>query len=88
MRLSQGKKNKITEQILLHLYQIFPKYPFTAGIAKEIARDEEFIKKLLFELKEKNLIIPIKKNSKGQPFQKRLRWKLTNKVYNIYHNKQ
>lgn len=88
MRLSQEKKNRITEQILLYLYQTFPKYPFTASIAKEIARDEEFIKKLLFELKEKNLVMPIKINSNGQPFLKRLRWRLTNKVYDIYHNKQ
>lgn len=88
MKLSQIKKDKISEQILLFLYQVFPKNPFTAEIAKEIARDEEFIKKLLFELKEKTLIIPIRTNSKGEPFSRRLKWRLSNKVYDIYRSRQ
>ena len=88
MRLSQEKKNKIIEQILSYLYTVFPDYPFTAGIAKEIARDEEFIKKILFELKDKNLVIPIKKNKKGNIFSRRIKWRLANKVYEIYHKKQ
>ncbi|MBS3074915.1 hypothetical protein J4429_00490 [Candidatus Pacearchaeota archaeon] len=88
MKISQDKKDKIAEQILSFLFQIFPKQPFTAEIAKEIARDEEFIKKILFELKEKNIIIPIKTNPKGQPFSRRLKWRLSNKVYEIYKSKQ
>ena len=88
MKLSQEKKDKIAEQILSFLYNIFPKQPFTAEIAKEIARDEEFIKRLLFELKEKSLVIVIKKNKNGEPFSRRLKWRLTNKVYDIYSSKQ
>ncbi len=88
MRLSQNKKDKITEQILLFLYHSFPKQPFTAEIAREIARDEEFIKRLLFELKEKNLVFVIRKNKKGESFSRRLKWRLTNKVYDIYSSKQ
>jgi len=88
MRLSQEKKNKITEQILSFLYHSFPEQPFTAQIAREIARDEEFIKRLLFEIKEKNLVIPIRKNKKGEVFSKRLKWRLTNRVYDIYHSQQ
>ncbi|MBT4165846.1 hypothetical protein HOE04_02295 [archaeon] len=88
MRLSQEKKNKITEQILLYLYNIFPSQPFTAEIAREIARDEEFVKRILFDLKEKNLVIVIKRNKKGEIFSRRLRWRLSNKIYEIYHSKQ
>lgn len=88
MRLSQEKKERITEQILSYLYHTFPEQPFTAEIAREIARDEEFIKRLLFELKEKKLVLPIKKNKKGIHFSRRLRWRLTPKVYDIYHSKQ
>jgi len=88
MRLSKEKKNKITEQVLSFLYHIFPKQPFTAEIAREIARDEEFIKKILLDLKEQNLVISIKKNNKGDVFSRRLKWRLTNKVYDIYHSKQ
>ncbi len=88
MRLSQEKIDKITEQILSYLYSSFPKNPFTAEIAREIARDEEFIKKLLFDLRERKLIIVIRKNSKGEVFSRRLRWKLSSKVYDIYHSRQ
>jgi len=88
MRLSQEKKDKITEQILHYLYNSFPKNPFTAEIAREIARDEEFIKKLLIELKDKGLIISINKSKSGIPFSRRLKWKLSNKVYDVYHSKQ
>jgi len=88
MRLSQDKKDKITEQILSFLYYIFPEQPFTAGIAREIARDEEFIKRLLFELKEKNLVTPIRKNKKGEAFSRRLKWRLTKQVYDVYASKQ
>jgi len=87
MRLSQTKKDKITEQILSFLYHGFPKQPFTAEIAREIARDEEFIKRILFELHEKGLVTNIKKNSKGETFTRRLKWRLTNKVYDVYHQK-
>ncbi len=85
MRISQEKKNKIIEQILFYLYQVFPKNPFTAEIAREIARDEEFIKKILLDLKDKNLVVLIRKNEKYL-FSRRLKWKLSNRVYDIYHN--
>jgi len=88
MRLSQNKKDKIAEQILSFLYHSFPQQPFTAQIAEEIARDEEFVKRILFELKEKNLIITIRKNKKGDTFSRRLKWQLTPKVYDIYSSKQ
>lgn len=88
MRISKEKKDKIIEQVLHYLYAIFPKFPFTSEIAREIARDEEFIKKLLLELKEKNFVSVIQKSEKGQLFSRRLKWKLTSKIYDIYHSKQ
>ena len=88
MRLSQNKKNRIIEQILSFLYTTFPKQPFTAEIAREIARDEEFIKRILLELSEKNLVVSIRKNKNGEPFSRRLKWRLANQVYEIYKEKQ
>jgi len=88
MRISQDKKNRIIEQTLSFLYNSFPEEPFTAKIAREIVRDEEFMKRLLFELKEKGLVISIVKNKKGEPFSRRLRWRLSSKVYDIYKSKQ
>lgn len=88
MRISQQKKDKIIEQILSFLYYNFPNQPFTSEIAEEIARDEEFIKNFLFELRDKELVVPIRKNSKGIIFSRRIRWRLTSKVYDLYKEKQ
>jgi len=84
MRLSKDKKDRITEQILQYLFHAFPKQPFTAEIARDIARDEEFVKALMIELKEKGLVIEINKNNKGEILKRRLKWRLSSKVYDIY----
>ena len=88
MKISQQKKEKISEQILAHLFSISPQSAFTSYIAQEIARDEEFIKKLLLDLKSKNLIVEIKKNPEGIDYSRRSRWKLTNQIYEAYKAKQ
>ena len=77
MKISEKKKEKISEQILALLFSISPKPIFSAHIAREIARDEEFTKKLLLELKEKKLLTEIKKNPKGVEYLRRSRWKLS-----------
>ena len=88
MRISKDKKEKISEHILAFLYSVVPKPSFTSHIAKEIARDEEFTKKILLSLKEKNLVIEIKKNPKGKPYSRRSRWKLSEVAYQLYRSKQ
>ena len=88
MKISETKKEKIFEQILAFLFSINPKIVFTVDIAREIARDEEFIKKLLLKLKEKHLVIEIKKNSKGIDYLKRRRWRLSDETYKAYKLKQ
>ncbi|MBS3078967.1 hypothetical protein J4218_02495 [Candidatus Pacearchaeota archaeon] len=88
MKLSNEKKDKISEQILSHLFHSFPKTPFTAEVAREMIRDEEFVKRLLVELESKNLVVSIRKNNKGEPFSRRLKWRLSNKVYEVYKSKQ
>ena len=88
MKISKNKKEKISEQILAFLYPNSPKLFFTNQIAQEIARDEEFIKKLLLEMKEKKLVKEIKKNPKGKDYLRRSRWQLTDSVYEAYKSKQ
>jgi predicted transcriptional regulator with HTH domain len=84
MKISDKKREKILEQILTLLYSVAPKSLFTSHIAQEIARDEEFVKKLLLNLKKKKLVIEIKKNPKGIPYLRRSRWKLSELTYNTY----
>jgi hypothetical protein len=88
MKISEQKKEKIYEQILALLYSISPKPLFTLNIAQEIARDEEFVKFLLLELKKKDLLVEIKKNPKGLTYLKRSRWKLSDSAYQAYKNHQ
>jgi predicted transcriptional regulator with HTH domain len=87
MKLSKEKKEKVSEQILAYLYSSFPKQLFTSEVAKEIARDEEFVKTLLLDLKDKNLVVAVKKNETGKDFIRRIRWQLSGPAYQAY-NKQ
>jgi len=88
MKISEQKKEKIYEQILAFLYSVSPKPLFTLNIAQEIARDEEFVKSLLLNLKKRDLIVEIKKNPKGISYSKRSRWKLSDGAYEAYRNHQ
>jgi hypothetical protein len=88
MKISQIKKDKISEQILAVLFSKFPQLLFTSQIASEIARDEEFTKKLLFDLNKKKLIIEVKKNPKGISYLKRSRWKMDDNTFQKYKNYQ
>ena len=84
MKISEKKKEKISEQILLILFQANPKMLFTSEIASEMARDEEFTKGLLSKLKKKGLVVEVNKNKEGTPYLRRTRWKISDKVYSAY----
>ena len=88
MKISNKKIEKISEQILALLYSTSPKNLFTSQIAEEIARDEEFVKRLLIQLREKKLIIEIKKNPQGIIYKRRARWRLSDAAYLSYKNHQ
>ena len=88
MRISEQKRQKICEQILYYLFTESPKLLHTSYIAREIARDEEFVKVLLLELKKKKLVVEVKKNKEGIEYIRRSRWKLSNSIYNFYKKKQ
>lgn len=88
MKISKLKQEKISEQIIAYLFNQSPKSIFTSYIAAEMARDEEFIKRLLLELKNKNLVQEIKKNQRGEIYLKRSRWKLTDQAYSYYKKVQ
>jgi len=84
MKICQQKKDKISEQILALLYSNSPKNFFTSHIAREIARDEEFTKKLLLELKDKKMVVEVNKNPLGRQYIRRARWRLSNQAYKAY----
>jgi len=86
MRLSKEKRDKIKEQILSYLFHIYPAAKFCAEISREIARDEEFVKAIMFELKEKGFVINIKQNPKGVFYSRRIRWRISNQAYKAYQS--
>lgn len=86
--ISKAKKDKIAEQILHYLFTVSPEAKFTSDISREIARDEEFTKLILFDLKQKKLVVSISKNSQGKVYLKRQRWRLSNDAYEIYKKHQ
>lgn len=86
--ISQPKIQKIKEQILFHIYNLFPKQVFTSDIARELARDEEFIKKILIQLNKDQLIVRIDKNPKGIKYSRRRRWRLSNQAHIAYSKHQ
>ncbi|MEK6827698.1 MAG: hypothetical protein AABX99_04410 [Nanoarchaeota archaeon] len=88
MKISDSKKEKIYEQILALLYSSSPKSLFTVNVAEEIARDEEYVKFLLLDLKKKGLVIEIKKNPEGIAYLRRSRWTLSDIAYQTYKKHQ
>lgn len=87
-RISEDKKKKISEQILHFLFVKFPTPMFTVEVAKEIARDEEFVKALLLRLEKERLVVKISKNQDGYEYKKRLRWRLSNNMQETYETLQ
>lgn len=83
-RISEVKVEKISEHILSYLYGVFPRLVFTVDVAREIARDEEFVKRLLLGLEEKRLVVRVDKNASGEVYLKRMRWRISNRAHEVY----
>jgi Mn-dependent DtxR family transcriptional regulator len=73
-RISQKNKEKIAKQIYDLLKISDPL--FTAEIARQISRDEEFVKKLLEEMRDLGIVKMINQNTYGQEYSRRRKWKL------------
>ena len=84
MKISKEKKDKIAEQLLSILFHNFPKPQYTVNLARELARDEEFIKTILLALKEKQLVTEINKNQNVDQYLRRKRWMLSSQAYDAY----
>lgn len=83
-RISDKKVQRIKEDILSFLYDNPAKPLFTAHIAEEMIRDEEFTLRLLKELNKEGFIDKIQTNSDGKKFLARKKWTLKSNVYSQY----
>jgi hypothetical protein len=87
-KISKEKKERIQEHIISFLYASFPKQVFTSTISQELARDEEFIKRLLLDLEKKQLVVRVSKGPRGDTYTRRIRWRISNKAYDVYKKSQ
>lgn len=87
-KISEEKIKKIKETILAFLFHNSPKSFYTYNIAKEIARDEEFTKRLLLELLREGLVTKVEKNASGIKFLRREKWRLSSKAFKAYSELQ
>ena len=83
-KLSEDKIKRLKEEILSLLYHNNLKAMFTNSVSHELIRDEEFIKRLLLELKKEELVIEIRKSHKGHEYSRRRRWQLSKKALEAY----
>lgn len=83
-RISTIKEEKIKEAILNILFSESPNPLFTYYIAQELARDEEYTKKILESMESKKLITGIRKNPKGNEYSRRIRWQIHPETYDTY----
>ena len=69
-KISLNTTNLLKDDIISILYENQLQPLLTIEIARELRRDKEFTKKLLLELKEKEILNEIKKNNKGKGYTK------------------
>ena len=80
-KLSKDKENKIKEQILEILYNNFPKMFYTKELADELIRKDEFVLRLLQDLKKNNLLNSYEEK-RGRGIKRK--WGVLERVYGEY----
>ncbi len=80
-KISDNKIEKIKEEVLRVLYENYPEFKYTYQISDNLLRNDEFILRLLIDLKKLNLVMNIEE-SKGNKIKKK--WSLTNIAYDKY----
>jgi len=85
-KISEKKIKKVKEEILSVLFDSGMRGMFTNQISEEIARNDEFILRLLKEMEKQKIVKQMKKTKKGTEFIRRKQWTLTNKAYEAYKN--
>ncbi|MBM3200701.1 hypothetical protein FJZ53_07210 [Candidatus Woesearchaeota archaeon] len=83
-KISEKKVNKIKEEILSVLFDAGLRGMFTKQISDEIARNDEFILKILFDLEKQSLVKQMVHTRKGTQFIRRKQWTLTDQAYDAY----
>lgn len=76
-RVSNKTFNKVAESVLAFLNERYPEPLTCREVAEEMARDNEFIKRVLEFLEKQGLIQQIYKSSEGRDYLRWTKWQLT-----------
>lgn len=76
-RVSQRTFNKVAEAALAFLNERYPEPLSCREIAAELARDNEFVGRVLLFLKEKKLVQQVYKSPEGRDYLRWTKWTLT-----------
>ncbi|MCD4666297.1 hypothetical protein K8R47_00620 [archaeon] len=78
-KLSKEKEDRIKEEVLRIIYENSPNKIYTNFIADELARDDEFVLRLLQDLHKNGFVNKLQKG-------RRKMWGLPDHVFNQYKN--
>ena len=76
VKLSLKTKQHLKDDIVSVLYDKSPRSLFAFTIALELRRDKEFVKGLLIELESLGIVERMAKNARGQPYTRRVKWRI------------
>jgi len=76
-RISQRTFGKVAESALAFLNERYPEAVTCREVAEELARDNEFVAKVLFFLKEKGLAMQVTASPRGRDYVRWTKWTLT-----------
>lgn len=85
-KLNQKTLEKIKSDVLSILYDHNDEGLFSAQIANNIIRDEDFVQNLMLELEKLHVVKRDKLTRKGSNFIRRKRWRLTEKAFEAYQD--
>ena len=80
-KISDGRIEKIKEEVLRILYECYPEFKYTYEISDSMLRDDQFILKLLHDLKKISLVTSFEE-SKGRNIKRK--WSLTKPSFEKY----
>ncbi|MFH0835585.1 MAG: hypothetical protein V1834_00285 [Candidatus Micrarchaeota archaeon] len=83
-RVSKKTFDKVAESVLGVLYDNYPGSVSTRFVAGEVARDKEFVAKVLDFLRGKGFVEQWTKSRAGEEYERWAKWRLSKRAYDKY----
>lgn len=83
-RVSKKTFDKVAEDALAVLYDNYPAAVSTRIVAGEMARDKQFVARVLEFLRGKGFVEKWTKSKGGEDYERWMKWRLTKQAYDKY----